>query len=378
MTHFDTELNRIAYIKNLIEQTSNLPISILNCKQENLFSDFIIDDYILNQLDLTKTYPTPQIKLCSLDEIYMFISYIKESELIGTFIVGPISYQKISLNQLIHHAMLIHNLIYHEPITFEEVFKENFYDEQLIEQMENKLQSDFTHIRIDNQIHEPFVPLHYERELLSYVQHGNISELIKILDKLAPSQATLHHLNEDPIRVMQTVVITLLILASRAAMTGGLPTALAYKINTCYLEKIQKTTDIHQLNQLKMTCLIDLTSRINQINTNETSRPVSDTIFYITKNLYNNISLNDICEALHFSPSYLSRLFKKEMSVTISEFITQEKIEEAKRLLIGSNHTLLEISNLLHFSDQSYFTKSFKKVTGMTPKVYRNRYKLLS
>lgn len=378
MTHFDTELNRIAYIKNLIEQTSNLPISILNCKQENLFSDFIIDDYILNQLDLTKTYPTPQIKLCSLDEIYMFISYIKESELIGTFIVGPISYKKISLNQLIHQAMLIHNLIYHEPITFEEVFKENFYDEQLIEQMENKLQSDFTHIRIDNQIHEPFVPLHYERELLSYVQHGNISELIKILDKLAPSQATLHHLNEDPIRVMQTVVITLLILASRAAMTGGLPTALAYKINTCYLEKIQKTTDIHQLNQLKMTCLIDLTSRINQINTNETSRPVSDTIFYITKNLYNNISLNDICEALHFSPSYLSRLFKKEMSVTISEFITQEKIEEAKRLLIGSNHTLLEISNLLHFSDQSYFTKSFKKVTGMTPKVYRNRYKLLS
>ncbi len=66
------------------------------------------------------------------------------------------------------------------------------------------------------------------------------------------------------------------------------------------------------------------------------------------------------------------------MNLTISEFITQEKIEEAKRLLIGSNHTLLEISNLLHFSDQSYFTKSFKKVTGMTPKVYRNRYKLLS
>lgn len=55
MTHFDTELNQIAYIKNLIEQTSNLPISILNCKQENLFSDFIIDDYVLNQLDLTKT-----------------------------------------------------------------------------------------------------------------------------------------------------------------------------------------------------------------------------------------------------------------------------------------------------------------------------------
>ena len=155
MTHFDTELNRIAYIKNLIEQTSNLPISILNCKQENLFSDLIIDDYVLNQLDLTKIYTTPQIKLYSLDEIYMFISYIKESELIGTFIVGPISYKKISLNQLIHQAMLIHNLIYHEPLTFEEVLKENFYDEQLIEQMENKLQSDFTHIRIDDQIHEP-------------------------------------------------------------------------------------------------------------------------------------------------------------------------------------------------------------------------------
>ena len=64
--------------------------------------------------------------------------------------------------------------------------------------------------------------------------------------------------------------------------------------------------------------------------------------------------------------------------MTISEFIMQEKIEEAKRLLILSNHTILEISSLLHFTDQSYFTKTFKKVTGVTPKVYRNRYKLLS
>ncbi|WP_226799835.1 helix-turn-helix domain-containing protein [Bacillus thuringiensis] len=51
-----------------------------------------------------------------------------------------------------------------------------------------------------------------------------------------------------------------------------------------------------------------------------------------------------------------------------------EKIEEAKKLLTLTNHSLLDISTLLNFNNQSYFTKVFKEYTGITPKQYRNQY----
>lgn len=379
MTNSDNILKQIAYIKNLIEKTLNLPVTVINSDHEDLLSNTIFNHDLLQQMDLNEPISLPQIELHSLGESFILISYIKDNEwMIGTFIVGPINYEKTSLNQLIHQAMLIYYLLYQKPLSFEAILEANFYHNEMIEEIEGKIQTDFTHIRIDDHIHEPFVPLHYERELLSYVKHGNTEKLIEIMDKLIPNQAAMDYLNENPIQILQAMLTTLMVLSIRTAMTGGLPTALAYKLITYYLKKIQKTSTIHQLNQLKMTILMDITSRMKKINTTKVSRPVSDTIFYIAKNLYQNISLTDICKALHFNPSYLSRLFKKEMNVTISEFILIEKIEEAKRLLILSDHSILEISILLHFTDQSYFTKNFKKVTGMTPKFYRNQHKLLT
>ncbi|WP_269148067.1 helix-turn-helix transcriptional regulator [Turicibacter sanguinis] len=92
------------------------------------------------------------------------------------------------------------------------------------------------------------------------------------------------------------------------------------------------------------------------------------------KNLYDNVSLEKVATELHFNKSYLARLFKKEMNETIGEFILREKVEEAKRLLMVSKHSLLDISVLLHFNDQSHFTKVFKQFVGLTPKKYRDQH----
>jgi AraC-like DNA-binding protein len=73
----------------------------------------------------------------------------------------------------------------------------------------------------------------------------------------------------------------------------------------------------------------------------------------------------------------LSFLFKKEVGITVSEYIQQTKIDEVKKLLAYSKTPISEICSLLNFNDQSYFTKVFKKVVGITPKQYRERYHLL-
>ena len=59
------------------------------------------------------------------------------------------------------------------------------------------------------------------------------------------------HLNETPLQTMKTMVATIIIIASKTARESGLPIALSYKINTFYLQEINKTTDLNTLNQLK-------------------------------------------------------------------------------------------------------------------------------
>ena len=74
------------------------------------------------------------------------------------------------------------------------------------------------------------------------------------------------------------------------------------------------------------------------------------------------------------SPSYLSRLFKKELGIAVSDYIREKKIDKAQNLLKYSDFTLVEIANYLSFSSQSHFIQTFEKLVGMTPKKYRDRY----
>ena len=87
--------------------------------------------------------------------------------------------------------------------------------------------------------------------------------------------------------------------------------------------------------------------------------------------------IQEVADFLSLSVSYLSRLFKSEVGLNISEYIIKQKIKAAEGMLRSSSQSSTEISYILHFSSQSYFTKVFKKYTGMTPKEYQKLYKFL-
>ena len=85
-----------------------------------------------------------------------------------------------------------------------------------------------------------------------------------------------------------------------------------------------------------------------------------------------NLKVADIAAFSGFSPNYISKIFKEETGKTINEYIRQAKIEEAKTLLRYSSLSLAEISQQLSFSSQSFFTATFHRTTGLTPRQYRN------
>jgi len=66
-------------------------------------------------------------------------------------------------------------------------------------------------------------------------------------------------------------------------------------------------------------------------------------------------------------------LFKKEVGMSITEYILNQKVEEAKRLLTQTDYQISDIYTWLNFHDQSHFTKVFKKYTGTTPKKFKSK-----
>ena len=94
---------------------------------------------------------------------------------------------------------------------------------------------------------------------------------------------------------------------------------------------------------------------------------------YIEKNYHSDISLSDLSDTFFISKEHLSRLFKKETGQNLFSYIMDRKLEEAKRLLTETDRTLDDIAFSLGFSNGNYFSKVFKKNTGISPGSYRSR-----
>ena len=98
-------------------------------------------------------------------------------------------------------------------------------------------------------------------------------------------------------------------------------------------------------------------------------------IEYINDNLETNIKLEDIAKELDISQYYFSHLFRESTGVSPYRYVIQQRIEKAKRLLTNNSMSISEISLACGFNSQSQMTMHFRRLTGTTPKQYRNSSK---
>ena len=92
---------------------------------------------------------------------------------------------------------------------------------------------------------------------------------------------------------------------------------------------------------------------------------------YIAQNFSSPIALEDVANHVHLNPAYFSTVFKQSTGSSFKEYLNMVRIEESKRLLTNTNYSVIDIAVATGFEDQSYFSKVFKKYTGLTPKQYR-------
>jgi AraC family transcriptional regulator len=92
---------------------------------------------------------------------------------------------------------------------------------------------------------------------------------------------------------------------------------------------------------------------------------------YIRAHLASDMGIAEIAALVNLSPHYFSLLFRHAFGMPPHQYVLQERISEAKRLLAAGRMSLSELATHLGFSDQSHFSRAFRKLTGTTPGSYQ-------
>lgn len=211
-----------------------------------------------------------------------------------------------------------------------------------------------------------------ENEMLAMVKNGKVNEL-----KILFNESPIYHLPEADratraLNTRKNFIIGANGIASRTATAAGVEITLINSISTNYINEISKSTNLAELSHIFQRLMIQYASAVANINDFPFNGWLEKKVNrYVTSHIYEKISTSVIADALNVTSSYLSSSFKKNTGMSVTDFIKEKKIKEAKYLLDCHSYSIMEISELLCFSTQSYFGSIFKKHTGLTPIEYQ-------
>lgn len=127
------------------------------------------------------------------------------------------------------------------------------------------------------------------------------------------------------------------------------------------------------IDNLKISMYENKTSSKPNYEKND-ERVISSITRYMQEHLSEEISLSVLAEEFHLNPQYISQLFKNEIGVGFLAYLTNIRIEKAKKLLLSTALSVTEISSLAGYGDYRVFTKVFKKTEGVTPSQFRREF----
>ena len=222
----------------------------------------------------------------------------------------------------------------------------------------------------------PHRPMEVEYSFYNAVSSGDIDyvrENIKGGDFRNPEGMGI--LSRNALTNLKYHFIVTVAMITRHCVEAGMELEQAYRLSDFYILKMDSMTTTEDIAALHDSMVLDFTGKMLLIKKQSIiSKSITMCIEYVYNHIHDRITIEDLAAYTDLSPSYLSRLFKKELGISVSDYIRQKKIDKAQNLLKYSDFTPVEIANYLSFSSQSHFIQTFEKMVGMTPKKYRDRY----
>lgn len=224
----------------------------------------------------------------------------------------------------------------------------------------------------NDELHAPFIP---EFDFYYAVKNGDIEKVTRLCEEDFTQKSGLGKLSDDPVQSMKYHFTITAAMLARYSIDGGMELESAYSLSDLYIQKCDKLRTLREISELHREMVLLFTKRMKELSKSKVfSKQIVLCMNYIYENLHRRITLRELALYTDLSESYLSRLFKKETGQTITDYIILKKIASAKNMLKYTERSVSDIALSLAFSSQSYFTKIFRSIEGMTPKKYRDKF----
>ena len=225
----------------------------------------------------------------------------------------------------------------------------------------------------DASAHQAHNTLSIENVLMDIVRRGDSAALKSWLSQASAVQGGT--IAKDQLRQLKNTFIVTATLTSRAAIRGGMREDDAFSLSDAYIQRAELLTSFEAIMNLQYHMLLEYTEQVEQLHRGKhASKLTLDVANYVRHHLSESISVDAMAEELYLSRPYLSSKFRLETGQTLTDFILNEKTEEAKRLLRYSDKSAAAIAAYLGFSSHGHFCKVFKKYAGLTPNEYRQKH----
>lgn len=211
-----------------------------------------------------------------------------------------------------------------------------------------------------------------ENELMRMVQKGRPQAAFKVWSKMEHLSGALSFAQIDP-KVMIASATILRTLVRKAAENAGVHPTIVDSISQNYAQKIYSTKSISELKKMMGDMIFEY-SEIVRVTLQENYSPlVRKAADYIKLHLSQNIWLPELADTVGVSSNYLSRIFKKETGVSVSQYIAKKRCEKAAELLLNTDISVQDVSSHVGYLDNNYFVKVFKSQYELAPSEYRKK-----
>ena len=207
-------------------------------------------------------------------------------------------------------------------------------------------------------------PISKEKELQSYVLQNNKPAAQRVLNEIL---GYIYFDSEGSFDYIKIRITELVVILSRVAIEGGADVGEMLELSSNYVAEVQAFESFDYLDRWLSEVLTRFTKSVFDYSHTKHADRIKHIMTYVRMNYMKKISLNDISDHMNLSVSYLSRIFKEEVGQSLSEYINNIRIKNAKLFLQDESVPLSEVAYLSGFEDQSYFSKVFKKFVHITP-----------
>ncbi|SHH89555.1 PocR ligand-binding domain-containing protein [Clostridium grantii] len=211
-------------------------------------------------------------------------------------------------------------------------------------------------------------PIEKEKELIQCVKSKDVTAANSILNEILGS---ILFITGGSLEKMKIRILELIILLSRASLEGGGNSEEIFGLNYKYIHQVNSFTNVEDLTDWLYKITIKFSNLVFNMNEIRHIDVIYKSLDYIKRNYRRKITLEEISNYVHLSPTYFSKIFKDEMKTTFKNYLQNLRVEKSKKLLIDTQIPLIDVPNMVGFEDQSYYSKVFKKIQGISPGKFR-------